>query len=158
MTTIVSGPRGAGRGADLLELVEDQEAVVEIGDDDRRLEDRIVQHGDRHLERRAATESGMNCFGSVSRDSGHTRVPAPPHMITGKIFTPGPSPAPLAAVQRRRENPCNRRRSDQSGKAEPSLSCSFPPLCRTARTTPSSGRSCATSALRRASGNLTASK
>jgi hypothetical protein len=29
----------------------------------------------------------MNCFGSVSRDSGHTRVPAPPHMITGNIFT-----------------------------------------------------------------------
>jgi hypothetical protein len=29
----------------------------------------------------------MNCFGRVSRDSGHTLVPAPPHMITGKIFT-----------------------------------------------------------------------
>jgi hypothetical protein len=29
----------------------------------------------------------MNCFGKVSRDSGHTRVPAPPHMITGNIFT-----------------------------------------------------------------------
>ena len=34
-----------------------------------------------------APTSGMNCFGSVSRDSGHTLVPAPPHMITGKIFT-----------------------------------------------------------------------
>ena len=34
--------------------------------------------------------SGMNCFGSDSRDSGHTRVPAPPHMITGKIFTIDP--------------------------------------------------------------------
>jgi hypothetical protein len=28
----------------------------------------------------------MNCFGRVSRDSGQTRVPAPPHMITGNIF------------------------------------------------------------------------
>ena len=28
----------------------------------------------------------MNCLGMVSRDSGHTRVPAPPHMITGIIF------------------------------------------------------------------------
>src|SRR5687767_6193439 len=27
--------------------------------------------------------SGMNCLGNVSRDSGQTRVPAPPHMITG---------------------------------------------------------------------------
>ena len=30
--------------------------------------------------------SAMNCFGIVSRDSGHTRVPAPPHMMTGSIF------------------------------------------------------------------------
>ena len=30
--------------------------------------------------------SAMNCLGMVSRDSGHTRVPAPPHMITGWIF------------------------------------------------------------------------
>jgi hypothetical protein len=28
----------------------------------------------------------MNCFGMVSRDSGHTRVPAPPHMMTGRTF------------------------------------------------------------------------
>jgi hypothetical protein len=34
--------------------------------------------------------SGMNCFGRVSRDSGHTRVPAPPHMITGNIFKTDP--------------------------------------------------------------------
>jgi hypothetical protein len=35
--------------------------------------------------------SGMNCLGSVSRDSGHTLVPDPPHMITGKIFFISPS-------------------------------------------------------------------
>jgi hypothetical protein len=29
---------------------------------------------------------GMNCFGMLSRDAGHKRVPAPPHMMTGTIF------------------------------------------------------------------------
>jgi hypothetical protein len=28
----------------------------------------------------------MNCLGKLSRDSGHMRVPDPPHMITGRIF------------------------------------------------------------------------
>jgi hypothetical protein len=28
----------------------------------------------------------MNCLGKLSRDSGHMRVPDPPHMITGKIL------------------------------------------------------------------------
>src|SRR5215475_15010522 len=27
-----------------------------------------------------------NCFGMLSRETGHSRVPAPPHMITGTIF------------------------------------------------------------------------
>jgi hypothetical protein len=27
--------------------------------------------------------SGTNCFGIFSRDTGHSRVPAPPHKITG---------------------------------------------------------------------------
>src|ERR1700732_3756688 len=31
--------------------------------------------------------SEMNCFGRLSRDSGQTRVPVPPHMMTGRIFT-----------------------------------------------------------------------
>src|SRR5580704_15011829 len=34
---------------------------------------------------------GMNCFGRLSRDSGQTRVPDPPHMITGMTFPIGPS-------------------------------------------------------------------
>src|SRR3954470_5788391 len=29
--------------------------------------------------------SGRNCFGCTSRDAGHSRVPAPPHMISGII-------------------------------------------------------------------------
>jgi hypothetical protein len=28
----------------------------------------------------------MNCLGKLSRDSGHMRAPAPPHMITGLIL------------------------------------------------------------------------
>jgi hypothetical protein len=27
--------------------------------------------------------SGMNCFGMLSRETGHSRVPAPPHISTG---------------------------------------------------------------------------
>ena len=29
--------------------------------------------------------SGRNCLGRPSRDAGHSRVPAPPHMISGRI-------------------------------------------------------------------------
>src|SRR5262245_11119028 len=29
--------------------------------------------------------SGRNCFGRTSREAGHNRVPAPPHMIRGII-------------------------------------------------------------------------
>src|ERR1700730_14208285 len=29
----------------------------------------------------------INCFGRLSRDSGQTLVPAPPHIMTGRIFT-----------------------------------------------------------------------
>src|ERR1043165_3463460 len=29
--------------------------------------------------------SGRNCFGCTSREAGHSRVPAPPHMIRGII-------------------------------------------------------------------------
>jgi hypothetical protein len=30
--------------------------------------------------------SGRNCFGRTSRDAGHSRVPAPPHMISGTML------------------------------------------------------------------------
>jgi len=29
--------------------------------------------------------NGRNCFGRTSRDAGQSRVPAPPHMISGMI-------------------------------------------------------------------------
>jgi hypothetical protein len=29
----------------------------------------------------------INCLGRLSCDSGQTRVPEPPHMMTGRIFT-----------------------------------------------------------------------
>src|SRR5271165_6992444 len=52
--------------------------------------------------------SGMNCLGRLSRDSGQTRVPEPPHMITGWIllidFYASPqaaSPAPASFAGRR---------------------------------------------------------
>ena len=32
-----------------------------------------------------APNSGRNCFGRTSREAGHSRVPAPPHMIRGMI-------------------------------------------------------------------------
>src|SRR6516164_8469563 len=35
----------------------------------------------------------MNCLGKLSRDSGHTRVPEPPHIITGRILAINPSPS-----------------------------------------------------------------
>ncbi|WP_292177946.1 hypothetical protein [Brevundimonas sp.] len=28
---------------------------------------------------------GMNCLGREGRDAGHSRVPEPPHMMTGKM-------------------------------------------------------------------------
>ena len=39
----------------------------------------------------------MNCFGIFSREAGQTRVPAPPHMITGIILLIRPS-TPDAAL------------------------------------------------------------
>src|SRR6185312_7598378 len=32
-----------------------------------------------------APNNGRNCFGRTSREAGHSRVPAPPHMIRGMI-------------------------------------------------------------------------
>ena len=33
----------------------------------------------------ACPTKGTNCLGMLSRETGHSRVPAPPHMITGTI-------------------------------------------------------------------------
>ena len=35
----------------------------------------------------AGSTSGVNCFGMLSREAGHSRVPDPPHRITGRIFS-----------------------------------------------------------------------
>ncbi|SFH21495.1 hypothetical protein SAMN05192567_116143 [Methylobacterium phyllosphaerae] len=33
---------------------------------------------------RSASTSRANCLGMLSRDAGHSRVPVPPHRITGR--------------------------------------------------------------------------
>ena len=66
-------------GPDLLQLLGDAEAVVEIGDDGRRIEDRpIADQADDRLDRNVDRSpiSGMNCLGRLSRDSGQTRCPS----------------------------------------------------------------------------------
>src|SRR5262249_10115142 len=35
----------------------------------------------------ACPTKGTNCLGMLSRETGHSRVPTPPHMITGIICT-----------------------------------------------------------------------
>ena len=45
--------------------------------------------------------TGMNCLGRLSRNSGHMRVPEPPHMITGRILVIGLS----RSGRRRRKTP-----------------------------------------------------
>src|SRR5580704_200682 len=45
--------------------------------------------------------SGKNCFGRTSREAGHSRVPAPPHMIRGMIrLSIGASNSVVVAVPR----------------------------------------------------------
>jgi hypothetical protein len=76
-----------GRSAHLPQLLGDAKAIVEIGDDDRR-----TKHGgaadqaDDQLKGRTLADQGNELLGKLSRDSGHMRVPDPPHMITGRIL------------------------------------------------------------------------
>jgi hypothetical protein len=61
-------------------------AVGGIGDHDRLLEQRRSETRvsvSWKVER--APNNGRNCFGRPSREAGHSRVPAPPHMIRGMI-------------------------------------------------------------------------
>src|SRR5258708_35126521 len=45
--------------------------------------------------------NGRNCFGRTSREAGHSRVPAPPHMISGIIrLSIGASTFVMAAIPR----------------------------------------------------------
>ena len=57
-----------------------------MGDDDRSREQLRIRDSREHLlKRRALPTRETNCFGLLSRETGHSRVPAPPHMITGMI-------------------------------------------------------------------------
>ena len=49
--------------------------------------------------------SGTNCLGMLSREIGHNRVPAPPHMITG-IIGIGIHPSRLAYSKGRQFRNC----------------------------------------------------
>ena len=56
----------SGLGADLLQLLCDAEAVVEIGDDDRRLEDRpVADQADDRLEGRPVADQRNELFGQA---------------------------------------------------------------------------------------------
>src|ERR1700694_1475662 len=46
-----------------------------------------------------APNKGRNCLGRTSREAGHSRVPAPPHMISGIIrLSIGPSNSVMVAI------------------------------------------------------------
>jgi hypothetical protein len=47
-------------------------------------------------------KSGRNCLGRLSRDSGHIRVPDPPHMMTGSIFAMASSRSEKSAAKKAR--------------------------------------------------------
>src|SRR4051794_16473858 len=48
-----------------------------------------------------APNNGKNCLGCTSREAGQSRVPAPPHMISGTIrLSIGPSDLVVAAIPR----------------------------------------------------------
>src|SRR5258708_25319212 len=50
--------------------------LTSAGSDTRASVSRNVERG---------PNNGRNCFGRTSREAGHSRVPAPPHMISGII-------------------------------------------------------------------------
>jgi hypothetical protein len=67
-----------GLGADLAQLVGDEKASVS------KAGSASMVMAVWKVERWPT--SGMNCLGRVSRDSGHTRVPEPPHMMIRNIL------------------------------------------------------------------------
>ena len=98
----VGGERGERdrRGAVALHRLEDQDARPSIGasnsrqlgrlrlvgDDDRRAEPRRSSNRASVCSNRLASPiSGSKCFGLAAVDIGHSRVPAPPARITGRI-------------------------------------------------------------------------
>src|ERR1700682_4557211 len=53
-----------------------------------------------------APNNGKNCLGWTSREAGHSRVPAPPHMIRGMIrpFIDASNPVVVAIPGHKRAN------------------------------------------------------
>ena len=63
-----------------------QNGSPHYNDEDRAREQIGVGNARKHLlEGRSPADGGTNCFGMLLRETGHSRVPAPPHMITGMI-------------------------------------------------------------------------
>jgi hypothetical protein len=84
----VSGARRAARAAatatagqaDLGDLLGDEEAVVEIGDDDRRFEQRIGQRSQGFLERGSLAQKANELLGKrIARFGPHTGAGAAAH-------------------------------------------------------------------------------
>jgi hypothetical protein len=74
-----------GLNPDFGELLQHREAVGGIGDDNRSLGFRPTPLISVPWNVERAPNSGRNCFGRTSREAGHSRVPAPPHMMRGII-------------------------------------------------------------------------
>jgi len=68
-------------------LLGDEKTILGVGKDDWRLEHFVGERFGRRLEVECKPMREMNCFGRLSRDAGQTRVPEPPHIMTGRIFT-----------------------------------------------------------------------
>ncbi len=79
--------RDLGLDADGGELLGHDEAHVVAGDDQRLEEGGWPKRLAVTWKLDRSSSSGMNCFGMLSRDAGHSRVPEPPHMMTGRIFS-----------------------------------------------------------------------
>ena len=63
----------------------------------------------------------MNCLGKLSRDSGHMRVPDPPHMITGVILVMQSSYSPAPTTIDSRAPPlCNNGDAKAMPRSDPS--------------------------------------
>jgi hypothetical protein len=74
-----------GLNPDFGELLQHREAVGGIGDDNWSLGFRPTPLISVPWNVERAPNSGRNCFGRTSREAGHSRVPAPPHMMRGII-------------------------------------------------------------------------
>ena len=79
-----------GRQTHFAQLLGDQEAVRFVADDDgpRRRPATPASRAAVSCSMVRSPVSASSCLGSSSRDSGQSRVPAPPERITGTSFMP----------------------------------------------------------------------